>query len=304
MALFGRVVRLVIGPAGGQGIEIDNLRIGFEITKTLSKNPNSSTVRIWNLARSSRELIQKPDTRCLLYAGYEEDRGPLLIFNGAVSFAFSAFDGPDVVTECELGDGALEIRDTLVSLGYGAGASSDAILRDIARRMGLALVIADDALPRTWAHGFSFYGPARAALDRVTHGSGARWSIQNGELQVVRTGGTTTRQAIVLALDSGLIGHPERERKGRQEAATVRDADTARRRRIESAQQQQDGWSVRSLLQPTILPGDPVILRSRSVEGTFRVSELRHVGDTHEGDFMTEMKLVDKLPPPGGQQRR
>jgi len=295
MALFGRVARLVLGQAGGKGVEITELRIAFEVEKTISKNPNSSNVRVWNLAKTTREQLQKPDTRCLLYAGYEEDRGPLVIFNGAVSFAFTSFDGPDVITECELGDGAVEIRDTVVSLGYSGGVSSATVLRDIASRMGVALVVADDVQPRSWAHGFSFYGPARVALDKVTHGSGTRWSIQNGELQVVRTGGTTTRTAIVLQADSGLIGHPERMRHGRQEAATVRDQDTARTRRIESARRQQDGWQVRTLLQPTILPGDPVILRSRSVEGTFRASEVRHVGDTHEGEWFTELKLVEKL---------
>ena len=70
---------------------------------------------------------------------------------------------------------------------------------------------------RVWEHGLSFFGPVRTLLDKVTKGSNSEWSIQNGNLQVIEKGMVTTRQGVVIAADSGLIGSPERERRPKME---------------------------------------------------------------------------------------
>ncbi|CAP41325.1 phage protein [Bordetella petrii] len=295
MPRFDRVYRLVVGKAGQRGMEITQpLRITFEIEKTTSEQPNPHKIRIYNLAADTRRAIEEPDLRCVLYAGYAEEHGPVLMAAGAVTFAYTAFDGPDVVTELEVRDGYVEIRDTAVSLGYGPGARASVIIGEIARQMGLPLVMEDGAPDRTWAHGFSFYGPARQALHKVAAGAGLEWSIQNQQLQVIARGGTTRRQAVVLAADSGLIGYPERTREGAREKARVKDRDTGDVREIVSQRQQRAGWRVTSLLLPTINPGDLVKLESRSVQGFYRADGVRHVGDSDGGDWQTQLDLVDR----------
>src|SRR5690606_37100836 len=205
-----------------------------------------------------------------------------------------AYDGPDVFTELEVRDGYVEIRDTAVSLGYGPGARASVIVREIARQMGLPLILEDDAPDRTWAHGFSFYGPARQALHKVVAGTGLEWSVQNQQRQVIARGGTTRRQAVVLAADSGLLGYPGRTREGAREKAKVKDRDTGEIRQIVSAQQQREGWRVTSLLLPSINAGDLVKLESRSVQGFYRADGVRHVGDSAGGDWQTQLDLVDR----------
>ena len=54
-----------------------------------------------------------------------------------------------------------------------------------------------------------------------------------------------------------------------------------------------DGWRVRSLILPGLVPGDRVKLASHSVQGVFAVKELRHVGDSAGGEWATELKLID-----------
>lgn len=300
MARFGRVYSLVAGPGGGTGIEVangtgqDSLKIAFEISKTDDRNPNRSIVRLWNLKPENRELLERKDTRCVLKAGYAEEGGPVSLFEGDVVFAWSRFEPPNVVTTLELGEGAKSIRDSMVSLGYPPGVSSGQAVRDIAARMGLALHMPDDAPERTWANGLSFHGPARVALDKVAQGAGLSWSVQNGLLQVIRAGGTTNRTVFELAADTGLLTAPERERAGAREAAAeVTDQATQRRRRVASATAEVDGWRVRSLVLPGLVPGDRVKLASRSVQGVFAVKELRHVGDSAGGEWATELKLID-----------
>lgn len=298
MARFDRVYRLVVGKSGAKGIEIVRpIRITFDIAKDAEEEPNDYTIRIYNLAPATRKALEEPGLRCVLYAGYAEEQGALLMAAGSVVFAYTKYELPDVITELTVRDGHVELRDTAVSIGLGPGAQASAIIRDIARQMGLPLVMADDVPDRRWHQGFSFYGAARTALHKVTQGTGLEWSIQNQQLQVVQRRGTTRRQAVVLAADTGLIGSPERTREAAREKARVRDQKTGDDVNLVSAQQQRDGWRVTSLLLPTINPGDLVKLESRTVQAFLRVDALRHTGDSEGGDRMTELELVDRSAP-------
>lgn len=296
MPRFRRTYKLVVGPAGGQGHSISPpLQITFEVRKDSKEDPNVHTIRVYNLKESSRKALEKPDLRAYLYAGYEEEQGAVLLAAGTVVDAYTRFENPDVVTELSVADGYGELRDTAVSLSYGAGADSSTIIQSVASQMGLTLNMPRSLTSRTWEHGFSFYGPARQALHKLCRGAGQEWSIQNQTLQVVATRGTTERSVVVLDADSGLIGSPERTREGAREKAKVKDKTSGDDRRIVSAEQQRDGWRVRSLLLPWINPGDRVQMNSRQVKGLWRVDAVSHTGDYHGGDWMTELQLVERV---------
>ncbi|MGV2908599.1 phage protein [Achromobacter sp. AGC25] len=305
MARFDRVYRLLVGKSGAQGLEIvPPIRITFNIAKTAAEEPNDGKITLYNLAAETHRTLEEPGLRCVLYAGYAEEGGPLLMASGSIVFAYTRYGPPDVVTELTVKDGYIEVRDTAVSIGLGPGARARDIIRDIARQMGLPLVMAEDVPDRRWEQGFSFYGAARTALHKVTQGTGLEWSIQNQQLQVVQRLGTTRRQAVVLALDSGLLGQPERTREAATEKAKSKGKASGRAgagmsgaaATPASAQQQRDGWKVKSLLLPTISPGDLVKLESRSVEAFQRVETVRHTGDSEAGDWQTELTLVDTHP--------
>ncbi|WP_241068304.1 phage protein [Achromobacter insuavis] len=294
MARFDRVYRLLVGKPNQKGLEIRQpMRVTFEVSKDAQEEPNDHRVRIYNLAADTRRALDEPGLRCVLYAGYAEEGGPLLMASGSVVYAYTWYEPPDVVTELAVKDGYTEVRDTAVSIGLGPGAQASAIIRDVASQMGLPLVMADDVPDRRWQQGFSFYGAARTALHKVTQGTGLEWSIQNQQLQVVRRRGTTRRKAVVLAADTGLIGYPERTREAAREKARVRDSQTNDDARLVSARQQLDGWRVTSLLLPTINPGDLVKLESRTVQAFQRVEAVRHYGDSAGGDWQSELQLVD-----------
>ncbi len=299
MARFDRVYRLLVGKPNQKGLEVRQpIRITFDISKDAEEEPNDHIIRIYNLAPDTRRALEEPGLRCVLHAGYAEEGGPLLMASGSVVFAYTKFEQPDVVTELIVKDGYTEVRDTAISIGLGPGAQASSIIREIARQMGLPLVMADDVPDRRWQQGFSFYGAARTALHKVTQGTGLEWSIQNQQLQVVQRRGTTRRQAVVLAADTGLLGYPERMREAAREKAKVKDLKTGDDVNLVSARQQRDGWRVNSLLLPTLNPGDLVRLESRTVEAFLRVDALRHTGDSAGGDWQTELQLVDRYAPP------
>lgn len=306
MARFDRVYRLLVGKTGGQGLEIvPPIRMTFDIAKTAAEESNDAKITVYNLAAQTRRTLEEPGLRCVLYAGYVQEGGPLLMASGSIVYAYTRYDQPNVVTELTVKDGYVEVRDTAISIGLGPGARASDIIRDIARQMGLPLIMADDAPDRRWEQGFSFYGAARTALHKVTQGTGLEWSIQNQQLQVVQRLGTTRRQAVVLAVDTGLLGQPERTRAAASEKAKSKAkapgqagaAAPAGTAKPASGQQQRDGWKVKSLLLPTISPGDLVKLESRSVEAFQRAETVRHTGDSEGGDWQTELTLVDPHPP-------
>lgn len=290
---FMRAYKLLIGKKKAkEGIAIEQpMRIEFDITKDSESEPNENTIKIYNLAPETRKAIEQPDMRCVLYAGYEEEHISLLCC-GDIAQAYSYHDGADWVTQLFALDGLIEIRDTAVSLGYAGGVSSSQIANDIAAKMGGTLVGADNLKTRQWANGFSFYGAARIALNKITAGTGLEWSIQNGELQIVNKRGVTKREGYVLAKDSGLIGYPERTR----EAAKSKKDDSPKKKKEEkfsNDRQAKDGWNVKSLLLPMVNPCDKIKLESASVTGWFRVESIKHNGDSFSGDWQSELHLIE-----------
>ncbi|MBW4789440.1 hypothetical protein JQS35_12585 [Alcaligenes faecalis subsp. faecalis] len=291
MARFDRTYRLLVGRPGEKGVEIaPPLRMKFEVSKDTSESPNQIKISIWNLSPHTREAIVEPDNVVALYAGYEQEEGALLLAYGTVLQGASSFQNAEIVTELEVLDGFAQIRDTVVSLGCGAGVRARLIIEDIAFQMGLSLVMAEDAPDRVWQNGFSFYGAARVALHKVVQGSGLEYSIQNGELQVIERCGVTPRKGFVLSPESGLLGNPERIRQSAKEKADSKGSG-----KTKSERQQADGWRVTSLLLPSLNPGDLVKLESRQAVDWFRVERLTHSGDWDgSGDWKTTMELLDR----------
>lgn len=289
--LFDRVYRLLVGKKGEQkGIEITQLRIEFDVKKTTKKNPNSGKITVTNVSRETRARFEDTKVRVVLYAGYKEHQGPLLLFQGNVLQAYSNIERPDTSFVMELGDGYNEIRDSVISVGYAPGVDSKTILAEASKSMESPLVLPEDAPNRVWNNGFSYYGSSRKLLDKVVNASGLEWSIQNGNVQVIEKQGVTTAQGIIIGPDSGMIKSPVKVRAAKVEKA-------GKKTEVKDDGGSDDGWKVTTLLMPTINPGDRVIMKSEVVEGVFRVAEISHKGDTHGGDWQSELKIVDPNKP-------
>lgn len=296
---FNRTYRLLIGKKGEtkNAILIEPpMRITFDVQKDVESEPNENSIKIYNLSAATRQAVEKPNLRCVLYAGYSEENEPTLLCSGDIATAYSYRENGDWITELFVLDGLIEIRDTAVSLGYAGGVSSQLILNDLATQMGLKLVAGEELAERQWSNGFSFYGAARTALNKIVAGTGLEWSVQNGELQVVNRAKTTRRQGVVLAADSGLIGSPERVREAaRSKQADEKDKKNSKKQKKTTDKQAKDGWNVRSLLLPQINPADKVKIESVTVEGWFRAESVKHTGDSHSGEWQTELHLVERI---------
>jgi len=286
---FNRVYRLTVGNASKGGIEITGLKLSFDFEKDLTQEANKGKVTVYNLSEKSRFLVEQPDAVCIFEAGYDDYIGPVKVFAGNITLVSTDLSKTDVPTDIEFVDGRASLRDSTFSAGYAPGVNGRKICEDAAAAMGLTLYLAPDVVFPDYANGFSFAGYAKEAVSKLAAAAGAIWSIQNGVLQVIRAGGTTGAQAVVLSPQSGLIGSPERIIKGATRSEKDGTAGTA----AEDNQQKKLGWKIRYLLNAAINPGDIVKVESKLVNGFFRAEKIQMKGDTHGSDWTCEAEIYE-----------
>jgi hypothetical protein len=277
--LFDRACTLAVGDVAWTG-----LRVRFEVTKTSRVHPNPAEITIWNLSRESRAaLVRGVSVR--LTAGYRENAE--LLFAGQVVDVDAQRDGPDWPCKLTCRDGDAAWRAS-TRRAYGSSVPLVQIVERTAEDMGLPLSAQARSLLQAGgvSHGpLVQHGYAHDELDAVLRSLGMEWSIQDGALQILSSGGATVEPAILLTPETGLIGspRPSGNAKSLVTAKTAATLDKATRRRLQVV--------VVSLLQPGLRPGRQVVLQSSDVSGTFRVDRVVHKGDTHGTDWYSEAEL-------------
>lgn len=207
-----RRAQVVVGK-NGQGLSIDQLKITFEITKTIQHTPNSAIIKIYNLSPSHSNLIHDEYKDIILNAGYANNLR--IIFSGNITHVFRYRDKTDWITEIEAADGDYDYRNSTLNESLAAGTNrSHIIARAAASFKGgttLGYVGIDEY---TNMRGVVLSGDTRKVLHNLARDAGANWSIQDGQLTIVKTQGTLPNTAIVVNSDSGMLGAPEINDKG------------------------------------------------------------------------------------------
>lgn len=304
MALFDRVAELIVGESGGKVVSIKDLRFSFTIEKNASSTPNQSVIRIWNMREETRRIVETVNNAVILKAGYAQDTGPQTIFVGVVTRSTTMREGPDWITELELADGLIAYRDGKAALQFPVGSNALTVVAGIAGQFGLPVKPLPTDVAKTYPHGFSFVGRLRDAMNKACDYAGLEWSIVDHEIQIIKKGGVAKKRAIVLSPDTGMIGSPQPEAKTMSEknaaksgltvdnaGVRVKKSDTTKTGKKRTTLEVQ-GYSVDSLLQPSINPGSYVQVKSFAIDGEFfRVESVTHRGDTGGGEWKTSMVL-------------
>lgn len=305
--LFNRKIELIVGQPGGKGVSIKDLRIEGTFTCTASKSPNEGTVKVYNAAPRTIAMLETINNALIFKAGYEGEVGAVTIFSGTVFRSLTYQDGPDVITEMELRDSAIPLRDAKVSISYPPNTSAMTVLDGVAKNFGLPIRKNLKVADRQYPSGFAFNGRVRNAMDQVCNYLGLEWSAQGNEIQIIKKGGVYSEMAVDLNKDTGMIGYPRRESKTMTEKTAAKEGIKYGQKGIirttvdvtdptakikERTTLEVQGYRVRSLINPGIFPGAYVKLTSRGIDGAFfRVEECRYSIDTGGNDFYVEMLL-------------
>lgn len=260
-----------------EALRVDALRVLFSVKKTLEKEPNTADVTIVNLGEDSRRKVELSRGGVVrLTAGYEGNEA--LIFSGNVRFASSAREGADWRTKIESGDGELAFSSAKFNATFSKNANARDVIKAAAAALGVGKGNLDkmiDSLPNpTHVRGFAASGRASDVLGQLLKSQGLNYSIQGGQLQVLKKGEPVEARAILLSANTGLIGSPE-----------------------VSAPKEVGGKptiKVKAYLQPQIRCGGLVEVRSNALRGQYLVTSLEHSGDSAGAQWYTSIEVTQR----------
>lgn len=268
-------VRIAARPKGDDDLIKPTLRVIFKVDRTRNRDTNSAEVSTWNLARKTRSLLQEENIGMIIEAGYVGSIRQ--IFSGDVANTETKREAVNWITTVQSGDGLVAYRSARLSESFGPGTGLGDVLKKLTRGMGIGLGNALEKIGEgnfrggltEFTTGLSVAGRVSDQLDRFLTTAGFEWSIQDGQLQVLRPGEATEvpdDEVVKISKESGLVGSPEVGEKGIVKA--------------------------RSLLQGDIVPGRPINIEAAEVNGFFRVDKVVHTGDTWGSDWFSDLEAT------------
>lgn len=302
--LFDRSVELRVF-ADNQKITLvkpgeESLDIDFDVVTSSDKEPNRAKIIVYNLSETTRNLIGANHQGVELLAGYSGDTK--LIFRGATTNVTHEKARPDWITTIYAGDGEKEYTTKIFNKSYSAGSLVFQILKDLAVAMEIPSEINFDEVTATLLKGESYSGRVKDVLDQVTKAYGLKWSVQQGVLEITSLLSPIRSQptAVLLSVDTGMIGSPELiERQSEEENTKKRGRDKKETRII--------GVRVMSLLNPEIRPGRLIKIEAQqtitslgklmevktpnvTANGVWRCDRAHYYGDNVTGPFDVEVE--------------
>jgi hypothetical protein len=279
----------VVNPGG---ISLEELKIEFEVNKSISSTANTATISLYNLSESHRNMMGKEFDEVMLEAGYMPPSGGSnvgIIFKGnirdvvhsrpqhshhghhehagnnsAQSGAVKVSKrGADIVTTITCGDGDKAVRKAALSKSYQKGAKVKDVVNDLYGELAKQGVTQGewkfpDNTP-DYKRPYAICGSCARELNTIGRGRGFYWNIQNGAMEVIPGDGFIGDVTVI----SPVIDTP---------ALT------------------DNGCKVSTLLNPDIRPNRRIQVTSSIIEmnaqdGIYRVSECTYQGDNREGEF-------------------
>ena len=268
--LYGRYLDLTVAPlSGGPGLQVKELRVTFDVTKTATSAPNAATVQIYNLNKANRAAVEKKNQTVVLKAGYEDLYGTILV--GTLRRVEHSRSGPDIISKLEVRDAGKALYESEFHRSYSAQTQRLAVVRDlVAALTGVVLGKVDaDGLEGAVGRRLALAGLARVQLDKVCRAWGVEWSVQDNTAQFLDPSGVLHggNLAIKLTPTSGLVGSPARTNRG---------------------------VKCQSLLRPDMLPGSYLVLAdTESCNGNFKAQKVHHAGDSWgSGQWLTDAEAI------------
>lgn len=268
-----KYIRIVKATFSGSGsLVVEDLKIEFQIEKTISGVPNSGTVSVYNLSPQNRQALGKEFDSVQLEAGYQ-GTGTGIILKGAIREVFHSREGQggvDIKSEVKVGDGDKADRTGVVAKTYPTGSKIKDIVTDIHKEgmpgISLGELKGLDDLPAT-RRPLTLVSGTRRAMDQLGRSNNFYWNYQNEALEIIPADGYLD-QRVVISPRTGMIGTP-----------TVSDK----------------GINVECLLDPAIRPNRVIEVLSDTLKmndkpGVYRINGVTYSGDNRDGPFNCQVE--------------
>lgn len=264
--LFGRFVRVEVDTGSYRGaFTNDKFTINFSVPFDDDPFPNEATVSIYNLSNSTRNNIKK-GSYMTINAGYSSDGYGVLI-SGKISKVETKRNGVDDVTTFYISEGVdysnINVKQTIT---FKSGVIAQQILYRLAGELGISFTSFNLPNNKAYSSGYTVEDTIIDKMEDVAKDCGASIYWRRGGL-ICRSITSGNDEHFTLEEDTGLIDTPE-----------YWEDDTGK------------GWNIRSLLQYRISTASIIQLKSKAVNGSFRVKSGTHSYDG--SSFITEAVVV------------
>lgn len=278
---YKRAYELLLISQEGESKSIKDLRVNFEITKTVLSFPNLAKISIYNPNEDTLSLLEEKYSSVVLNAGYEGNLR--LIYKGQIRNVYQTKLGVDRIVTFYSGDGERDFQTAIFNKTFSENVSISAAIKEVINSFKEVTIGTINGLPQVAdkLRGQTLSGSSKDILDNFAEEYGFTWSIQDGEVIVTPVEEPLQdEEAVLINASTGMIGSP-----------TVTDI----------------GANVTCLLNPRLLPNKAVKIESvnselqlsgllfREVkttrgEGTYKIQEVVFKGDSREGDWISTVK--------------
>ena len=278
---FDRRYSLSITTASGESRIITDLRISFEITKSVLSFPNLAMIKVYNPNPDTIAALQDRFTRITLNAGYENNTR--LIFTGDVRNVFESKPNVDRFIVIYAGDGERDWQNAAINRTFSSGISVNEVIREVVNTFPNVGIGDLSGIPENaqTVRGQTLSGSSKDVLEMFARQYNFDWSIQDNEIVINPVDATLPgRESILVSAQTGMLGTP-----------TVTEI----------------GADVKTFLNPELLPNRLFTISSSnaevqlanlffrdvprtSAEGNYKVIEVVFRGDSREGDWVSLAK--------------
>ena len=280
---YKRAYELTIIPDDGDVKVIRDLRINFEVTKSVLSFPNLAKIIITNPNQDTISLLQKKFTKITLNAGYEGNIA--LIFKGQLRNAFQGKQSTDKTITIYAGDGEKDWQNASFNKTFTENVTISTAIQEVLKTFKEATVGALEGIPEIAdkLRGQTLSGSSKDILDQFAEEYGFNWSIQDGEVIITPIEQPLEgNEAVLITAATGMIGSP-----------TITEI----------------GADVSSLLNPKLLPNKAFRIESvaadvqlgnlffrdvkkTTAEGNYKIQEVTFKGDSRDGDWISSVKGI------------
>ncbi|MDR0489701.1 MAG: hypothetical protein LBH28_00445 [Oscillospiraceae bacterium] len=272
--LFMRKYRVIVA-----GTDVSDLHCIFSISKTMSSDPNKSTLQIYNLAPKTRNSITS-GKRVIIEAGYEKAQYGLIYDGDIVVVVNSAMNGINKLTQIVAQDGDLFLNSGFINVSYANGQKSiDYFNQVVGAAGGETDSVTDDAKESTLPRGKVMFGNTGDYMRQFAKNEEALFFIDDGKINLIKAADPPRGEVVSLSPESGLIGTPEMS---------------------------EDGIKGKCLLNPMLKLNGLVHIDNSNVElttgfslaanvsggglstGIYKIIQFTHTGDTRGNDWYTD----------------
>ena len=326
---WGRIVRLEARNSEGVQVDVSSLRIDARCVRSRVFANNELEATIYNADESTINKFLQRGTNVALYAGYEDEGTPGLMYQGNIIDSKTYRQGADtltVVRSMALRSLSRPFTATPVCLSFEPGKTAADVIDSIGALLGLVPIGKEMAAEVKFEGGWTYVGPVSGAMKRLGQDlrpAGIGLYVDLAELVVFKYSGDSTYTMAFISQETGLLSlqnttdyisaaHSNLDSLASKLASYNQEVAEAKSKKNKVLKPDDpddvyaylDGifknmkktYSARTVVMPKLRPNSLVHLsdKSQGVDGLFVVDQMEvAVGNGRDSSFAMDLNLVE-----------